>query len=209
MSGEWSKSARLGTAHESGTWTATTHHLRARGTLLRISIMIPNFLLLAIVFFSGSQPLQRGKDNELSAKEIAALKIQRNIADAYMRLATQMALDNLEKAAKNKKTGKEALQKHLGRKRYFDSGTDVKELVEFKRQLKEADEAKIKLTDVALQELIKAAAEHQVDSKGLQKIEQNVMKQYAEATSQTILDALAAEFRARIIRELNAKKKQE
>jgi hypothetical protein len=171
--------------------------------------MIPNFLLLAVVFFSGSQPLQAGKDNELSAKEIADLKTQRNIADAYMRLATQMALDNLEKAAKDKKTGKEALQKHLGRKRYFDSGTDVKELVEFKRQLKEADEAKIKLTDVALQELIKAAAEHQVDSKALQKIEEDVRKQYAEATSQTILDALAAEFRARIIRELNAKKKQE
>jgi hypothetical protein len=169
--------------------------------------MIPNFLFLAVVFFSGSQPLQVGKDNELSAKEIAALKTQRNIADAYMRQATQMALDNLEKAAKDRKTGKETLQKHLSRKRYFDSGTDVKELVEFKRQLKEADEAKIKLTDPALQELIKAAAEHQVDSKGLQKVEQDVMKQYAEATSQTILDALAAEFRARIIRELTAKKK--
>ena len=169
--------------------------------------MIPNFLVLAVAIFSGSQPLQPGKDNELSAEEIAALKTQRNIADAYMRQATQRALDNLKKAAKDKKTGKEALQKHLGRKRYFDSGTDVKELVEFKRQLKEADEAKIKLTDPALQELIKAAAEQQLDSKGLQKIEQDVMKQYAEATSQIIHDALAAEFRARIIRELIAKKK--
>jgi hypothetical protein len=169
--------------------------------------MIPRFLFLAVVFFSGLQPLQAGKDNEMSAKEIAALKTQRNIADAYMRQATQMALDNMEKASKSKKTGKETLQKNLSRKRYFDSGTDVKELVEFKRQLKEADEAKIKLTDPALQELIKAAAEHQVDGKGLQKIERDVMKQYAEATSQTILDALAAEFRARIIRELNAKKK--
>jgi len=169
--------------------------------------MIPNFLVLAVAIFSGSQPHQPGKDNELSAKEIVALKTQRNIADAYMRQATQRALDNLKKAAKDKKTGMETLQKHLSRKWYFGSGTEVKELVEFKRQLKEADEAKIKLTDPALLELIKAAAEQQVDSKGLQKIEQDVMKQYAEATSQTIHDALAAEFRARIIRELNAKKK--
>ena len=169
--------------------------------------MITKLLFVAVVFSGGSLPVQTGKDNELSVKEIAALKTQRNIADAYMRQATQMALDNLEKAAKDKKTGKESLQKHLSRKRYFDSGTDVKKLAEFKRQLKEADEAKIKLTDPALQELIKAAAEQQLDSKGLQKIEQDIMKQYAEATSQTIHDAVAAEFRARIIRELNAKKK--
>jgi len=169
--------------------------------------MITKLLFVAVVFSGGSLPVQTDKDNELSVKEIAALKTQRNISDAYMRQATQMALDNLEKAAKDKKAGKEILQKNLSRKRYFDSGTAVKELVEFKRQLKEADEAKIKLTDPALQELIKAAVEHQVDGKGLKKIEEDVMKQYAEATCQTILDALAAEFRARIIRELNAKKK--
>jgi hypothetical protein len=169
--------------------------------------MSPKLVFAPIVLLIGSQSLQGGKDDELSAKEIATLRMQRDIADTYMRQLAQVALKNLEKAAKDKNAAKETLRKDLKRKRYFDSGTDVKELVEFKRQLKEADEAKVKLGEPALRELVKAAAQQQVDDKGLTNIEQDVMKQYAQATPQAIQDALSAEFRARIIRELNAKKK--
>ena len=151
----------------------------------------------------ASQSLHAGEPTE---KEIAALKIQRDVADAYMRKATQLALKNLEKV-KDSNSSKEMLSKHLERKRYFDTGTTKPDLVAFAAQVAEAEKAKIKLTDPALEELIKAAVLHQVDQPGLTKIEEEVRQQYPQATSAFIMNALAAEFRARIIRDLNVKKK--
>ena len=162
--------------------------------------MFPQATLLCLAFLTASQT------GEPSAKELAALKTQRDIADAYMRQATQVALQKLE-TVKDSKSTREILQKNLSRKRYFDTGTDAKDLAAFTQQLKEADQAKIKLGGEALKELLKASVQGQVDDKGFAKIDDEVRKQYAAATLQAIQDALTAEFRARIVRELNARKK--
>jgi hypothetical protein len=170
--------------------------------------MIPKTwpLLLTLAMLMGLQPLQAGKEKSLTDKEAAALKSRRDLADAFMRQATEAALAHLDQAkeTKDRKEIKEYLQNQLARKRYFDAGTD---LLEFKQLLSAADASKIKLTDAAVQELVKAATRQQLDEKGLKKIEEEVRKKHGDATSQMLTEALASEFRVRIVRELNAKKK--
>jgi hypothetical protein len=182
---------------------------------LKEHLMISKSLLMALVLslgcLLGTQALQAGKDNELSAKELAALKSQRTIANDFMRQATEVALKNMKKGTKEKsakeKSPKELLQEKLARKHYFDSGIEVKDLTEFARLVKEADKAGIKLKDEALQELIKASVLQLVDEKAIKMIEEDVRKRHDEATSKEVRDALSAEFRVRIIRDLQAKKK--
>src|SRR5262245_2039608 len=131
-------------------------------------MMLP-ILVLSLTLNSS---LGASQKQELSEKEVAELKKQRDLADAFMRRATEAALKNLEKAPKDDKDkgvkakeNRDALQKQLAKKRYFDSGTKAEELAEFQRWLKEADKSGVKLTDQALQELIKASVLHQLDDK--------------------------------------------
>jgi len=183
--------------------------------MLLPTLVLPLALLLAPAPQGKTDP--QPKHTELTEKEAAALKQQRDLADAYMRKLLERAVKTLEKAPKADKVGRiqeekdriamETLKQRLEEKRYFGTGTGPAELKAFKTQVLEADRLAIQVNDQALKELLRGAVLLQVDEKGLKEVEDEVRKQQGGATPEAVARALRDEFRARIVRDLLAKKK--
>jgi hypothetical protein len=168
--------------------------------------MIAPTLLLSLALHAtpAAAPLAAaGGQKGPAEKEVAELKKQRDLADAFVRRLAELALKD-DKVDKEKRA---ELRKQLEQKRFFGSGTTAEELAEFRRQLEEADRAKIKLNDQALQELLRATALDRLDDKALRKAEEAFRRENGDVSAEVLRRAVAAEFRARIVRELRAKKK--
>src|SRR5262245_12751683 len=173
-------------------------------------------LVLALALapaLAGRLPAQGDKKADIPEQELAALKKQRDLANDFMRRATERALKEPAKGDKEKsgheKAARETLQKRLAPPRYFGSGTGPEELARFRSLLQEADKEGVKLTDQALHELIRAAVLHRLDDKALKQDAEEVRKQHEGATDETIHRALSAEFRGRSNHDPNDAKHQE
>ncbi len=181
---------------------------------MRLHVLLALAVVLALG--TGWLPAQGDKKLELSAQELAALKKQRDLANAYLRQLTEQAINALDEALKvgkvdKDKIGKERqarvlLQRQLAH--YTGLKTSPEELTNFHQLLKEADRQGIKLNEQALQELVRATVQHRLDAKGLKQVEEAVRKENPGVTSDEVQRALTAEFRARIVRELNEKKRK-
>ncbi len=166
-------------------------------------------LALALLAPAASPPASQG-DAKGEGKELAELKKQRDLADAFMRRATEHALKALdqEKAEKETKKGerklvRDTLQKQLKEKHYFRTGDDP---AAFQRGLTAADKEGIKLDDAAVHELIKAGLFQRIDDKTINALAAEVGKQHS-AGADAVLRAVTAEYRVRIAHDLQAKKK--
>jgi hypothetical protein len=161
---------------------------------------------------AGAKPAPAVQKVELTDKEKADLKKQRDLADAFMRRAAELAFKKLDgdpKQARGKeKEARLVLEKRLAKKRQFDSGTETEELAEFQRQVREANQLDVKLTNQALAELLKASVLHLLNDKEIRQLEEEVSKATTGTTAEDVRRALSAEFRAKIVRELAAKKKK-
>ncbi len=167
-------------------------------------------LALAFHLALGATPPASQGDAKGEGKELAELKKQRDLADAFMRRVTEQALKALdqEKAAKEAKKGerklvRESLQAQLKQKHFFKTGDDP---AAFQRGLKAADQEGIKLDNAAVHELIKASVFQRVDDKTIKSLAAEVGKEHA-ADADAVLRAVAAEYRVRIANDLKAKKK--
>jgi hypothetical protein len=173
----------------------------------------------------------QGDKAEPSEKELAALKAQRDLANDFMRASAEQAMKNLAKAPKDDKAGKEkadkaaeireSLQKLLKQGRIFKGGTSRDDLAVFSRALKDADKEGIKVSGEALRELIRAEVKHQINDKEVKSLAESIGKEHdkdvkaiqefhGKAFKQNadgVLEAVAAEYRVRIVTELKAKKK--
>ena len=105
--------------------------------------------------------------------DLANLKKQRDLADAFMRQATQTALDAVAKDTKDPAKAKIAdyLRDQLKRERYF-----VGQAAEFAALLDEADRVKVKIGDQALLELVKASVRHGLSDKAIRQLKEEVRK---------------------------------
>jgi hypothetical protein len=146
-------------------------------------------------------------------KDLRDLKQQRDLADAFMREAARKALKNVAKDIGSPKSDKETkaavkgLMDLVDRKRFFGSGTSDDELTAFRNALKKADQTGIKVGGEALNELIRASVYQRITDKEIKSLAEEVGKQHGNATADTVLRAVAAEYRARIATDLKAKKK--
>jgi hypothetical protein len=152
------------------------------------------------------KPVDDDKEKPAPAVELPGVKVQRDLADTFMRKVAETALENLKKG--KKKDNEKAianLEARLKAPRYFQGGTGEKELAAHSALLAEADKAKVKVGGDGLRELIKADVGYGVDDKTLKALEKSVADS-SGTKAEVLMGSVANEFRARIVRDLSTKK---
>lgn len=157
----------------------------------------------------------------LRSDDLAKLKIQRNIANVYMRTATDIALNNVKAGlteenlakvdAKNRKEREQELRviqfhlmERLKRPRYFAGGTNFDDLLDFRLWLAEADRLNIHFEPTELERLFFGEIFGEKTSfnvNNLVMVQNEVRRNFQGINEKIIQKALADEFRARVAKQ--------
>ncbi len=170
-------------------------------------------------WFGGQRgtELARLDGRRLYSKEMNALKLQRNMANDFMKLACKRTIDNInfQKRELNEKDPQkrafllarfEAIQQlletRLRNPRYFGSGVKLEELMDFKIWLHEADRLNIQLAPEIVQYMVDAEMFAKYSgfawhSQAAQEIYWEI-RRHNQVTQNLLFQSITDEYRARI-----------
>jgi hypothetical protein len=154
----------------------------------------------------------------IGVRDLTELKMQRNLANTFMKHCADMALKTVSKKyfemskdapnAKDAETRAQQLTQLLamrstlglrkGRPRYFDGGVKFDDLVEFKLWQAEADRLGIVIEDEHLNFLFGSEFFHQLGRDELFLAQREAQREFRDASDTYVRRAIAEEFRVKI-----------
>jgi hypothetical protein len=138
----------------------------------------------------------------VSEADLAKLKLKREVANDFMRLAAEHTLKLLKRDTKPEEEPKiKYLQEQLATPNYFRGSTKVEDLLDFQLWVHRADKLGIVLSDKDLNNILEKEFCGRLDTEARKQIDETLRKKHAKVTAEFIMNSVRDEFRVQRARK--------